>query len=345
MRKYAMAACLFMAALNVCAQTKEKDSLRVIDLQEVEIISTRATGTTPVAFTNINKEQLKKQNFGQDLPYLLSMTPSAITTSDAGAGIGYTTLRVRGTDGTRINVTANGIPINDAESHNVFWVNLPDFASSVKDMQIQRGAGTSTNGAGAFGASINMQTGDFSLKPYAELNGSYGSFNTHKETVKAGTGLINGHWSFDARLSNISSDGYIDRASVGLNSYYLQGGYYNDNTSVKLITFGGKERTYHAWNYASKEEMEKYQVLPKHLEGIVQQLRATKDVEAAIFLYENEDGSFKASMRSSGKVDVAVIMMSYGGGGHIRAAGATIEGNAKEILEGIVKDVEKQLLK
>ena len=125
-----MTACLFMAALNVCAQTKEKDSLRVIDLQEVEIISTRATGTTPVAFTNINKEQLKKQNFGQDLPYLLSMTPSAITTSDAGAGIGYTTLRVRGTDGTRINVTANGIPINDAESHNVFWVNLPDFASS-----------------------------------------------------------------------------------------------------------------------------------------------------------------------------------------------------------------------
>ena len=258
MKKYAMTACLFMAALNVCAQTKEKDSLRVIDLQEVEIISTRATGTTPVAFTNINKEQLKKQNFGQDLPYLLSMTPSAITTSDAGAGIGYTTLRVRGTDGTRINVTANGIPINDAESHNVFWVNLPDFASSVKDMQIQRGAGTSTNGAGAFGASINMQTGDFSLKPYAELNGSYGSFNTHKETVKAGTGLINGHWSFDARLSNISSDGYIDRASVGLNSYYLQGGYYSDNTSIKLITFGGKERTYHAWNYASKEEMEKY---------------------------------------------------------------------------------------
>ena len=258
MKKYAMAACLFMAALNVCAQTKEKDSLRVIDLQEVEIISTRATGTTPVAFTNMNKDQLKTQNFGQDLPYLLSMTPSAITTSDAGAGIGYTTLRVRGTDGTRINVTANGIPINDAESHNVFWVNLPDFASSVKDMQIQRGAGTSTNGAGAFGASINMQTGDFSLKPYAELNGSYGSFNTHKETVKVGTGLINDHWSFDARLSNISSDGYIDRASVGLNSYYLQGGYYNDNTSVKLITFGGKERTYHAWNYASKEEMKEY---------------------------------------------------------------------------------------
>ena len=253
-----MAVCLLTAALGVCAQAQEQDSLRVINLQEVEVISTRATNSTPVAFTNIGKEQLKKQNFGQDLPYLLSMTPSAITTSDAGAGVGYTTLRVRGTDGTRINVTANGIPINDAESHTVFWVNLPDFASSVKDMQVQRGAGTSTNGAGAFGASINMQTGDFSMKPYAEFNGSYGSFHTHKETVKVGTGLINNHWSFDARLSNISTDGYIDRASVGLNSYYLQGGYYNDNTSVKLITFAGKERTYHAWNYASKEEMERY---------------------------------------------------------------------------------------
>lgn len=210
-----MATCLLMAALGVCAQTQEQDSLRVINLQEVEVISTRATNSTPVAFTNIGKEQLKKQNFGQDLPYLLSMTPSAITTSDAGAGVGYTTLRVRGTDGTRINVTANGIPINDAESHTVFWVNLPDFASSVKDMQVQRGAGTSTNGAGAFGASINMQTGDFSMKPYAEFNGSYGSFHTHKETVKVGTGLINNHWSFDARLSNISTDGYIDRGVCG----------------------------------------------------------------------------------------------------------------------------------
>lgn len=258
MKRHAMAACLLTAVLGVCAQTPQKDSLRVINLDEVEVISTRATSTTPMAFTNVSKEQLKKQNFGQDLPYLINMTPSAITTSDAGAGIGYTTLRVRGTDGTRINVTANGIPINDAESHNVFWVNLPDFASSVKDMQIQRGAGTSTNGAGAFGASINMQTGDFSLKPYAEFNGSYGSFNTHKETVKVGTGLIDGHWSFDARLSNISTDGYLDRAEVGLSSYYLQGGYYNDNTSIKLITFAGKERTYHAWNYSTKAQMEAF---------------------------------------------------------------------------------------
>ena len=247
-------------AASVSAQMPsiDADTLRVIDLQEVEVVSTRATKTTPVAYTNIGKEELKERNVGQDLPYLLSMTPSALTTSDAGAGIGYTTIRVRGTDGTRINVTANGIPVNDAESHNVFWVNLPDFASSVKDMQVQRGAGTSTNGAGAFGASINMQTGELAMEPYAEFNGSYGSFNTHKETFKVGTGLIKDHWAFDLRLSDIGTDGYIDRASVGLNSYYLQGAYYADNTSIKFIAFAGREKTYHAWNYASKEEMELY---------------------------------------------------------------------------------------
>ena len=252
--------CLMMMAASVQAQlpSVDADTLRVIDLQEVEVVSTRATKTTPVAYTNIGKEELKERNVGQDLPYLLSMTPSALTTSDAGAGIGYTTIRVRGTDGTRINVTANGIPVNDAESHNVFWVNLPDFASSVKDMQVQRGAGTSTNGAGAFGASINMQTGELAMEPYAEFNGSYGSFNTHKETFKVGTGLIKDHWAFDLRLSDIGTDGYIDRASVGLNSYYLQGAYYADNTSIKFIAFAGREKTYHAWNYASKEEMELY---------------------------------------------------------------------------------------
>ena len=250
--------CLMMMAASVQAQlpSVDADTLRVIDLQEVEVVSTRATKTTPVAYTNIGKEELKERNVGQDLPYLLSMTPSALTTSDAGAGIGYTSIRVRGTDGTRINVTANGIPVNDAESHNVFWVNLPDFASSVKDMQVQRGAGTSTNGAGAFGASINMQTGELAMEPYAEFNGSYGSFNTHKETFKVGTGLIKDHWAFDLRLSDIGTDGYIDRASVGLNSYYLQGAYYADNTSIKFIAFAGREKTYHAWNYASKEEME-----------------------------------------------------------------------------------------
>ena len=261
MKRVAMMMHLCIGAASVVygqQQSAVSDSLWNVNLQEVEVISTRATRTTPVAFTNIGKEELQKQNLGQDLPYLLSMIPSAISTSDAGAGIGYASIRVRGTDGTRINVTANGIPINDAESHTVFWVNLPDFASSVKDMQVQRGAGTSTNGAGAFGASINMQTGELVAEPSMSFNGSYGSFNTHKETLKLGTGLINDHWSFDARLSNIATDGYINRASVGLNSYYLQGAYYGDHTSIKLITFAGKERTYHAWNYASKEEMDQY---------------------------------------------------------------------------------------
>lgn len=258
MKKTAILACLLVAMQNLYAQTSQPDSMQVHNLQEVVVQSIRATHTTPVAFTTISAEDIKKTNYGKDLPYLLTMVPSVLSTSDAGAGIGYTTMRIRGTDGTRINVTVNGIPINDAESHNVFWVNMPDLASSVKDMQIQRGAGTSTNGAGSFGASVNMQTGNPGLKPYAELNGTYGSYNTHKESIKIGTGLIKDHWIFDARLSNISTDGYIDRASVDLKSYYFQGGYYGKRTSVKLITFGGKEKTYHAWNYASKEEMEQY---------------------------------------------------------------------------------------
>ncbi len=258
MKKRTLLGCFILATLSVYAQTENKDSLRVYGLQEVEILSTRATETTPIAYTNVDSKELKTYNSGVDFPYLISMTPSAITTSDAGAGIGYTTLRVRGTDGTRINVTANGIPINDAESHTVFWVNLPDIASSVKDVQIQRGVGTSTNGAGSFGASINLQTTNLSQQPYAEFNGSLGSFGTHKETIKVGTGLIKEQWSLDARLSNIESDGYIDRASAELKSYYLQGAWYGKKSSVRLITFAGDEKTYHAWNYASKEEMKEY---------------------------------------------------------------------------------------
>ncbi|MBQ8270749.1 MAG: TonB-dependent receptor [Bacteroidaceae bacterium] len=259
MKKRTLLCCILFAAGTLYAQEKaEKDSIKAVHLQDVEVSSLRATETTPVAFTNISKEEIKKENTGVDFPYLVNKTPGALTTSDAGAGIGYTTLRVRGTDGTRINVTANGIPINDAESHTVFWVNLPDLASSVKDIQIQRGAGTSTNGAGAFGASINMQVSEFNSKPYAELSASGGSFNTHKATLKVGTGLIDECLAIDARLSSIGSDGYIDRAETGLKSYYLQGSYFARNTTVRLITFAGEEETYHAWNYASKEEMEKY---------------------------------------------------------------------------------------
>ena len=190
MRRKTLRCCLVMAALPSLLQAQEavSDSLHT-HLQEVEITATRATELTPIAHTNIGKEQLSKMNTGVDFPYLVAATPSVVTTSDAGTGIGYTSLRIRGTDGTRINVTANGIPVNDAESHNVFWVNMPDIASSVKDIQIQRGAGTSTNGAGSFGASINLRTDKFNTQPYASLSGSYGSFNTYKATLGAGTGI------------------------------------------------------------------------------------------------------------------------------------------------------------
>lgn len=227
-------------------------------LERVDILANRATRKSGTAFTNIGKEELQKENMGKDIPYLLSLTPSAITTSDAGTGIGYTTLRVRGTDATRINVTVNGIPLNDSESHCLYWVNVPDLASSLKDVQVQRGAGTSTNGAGAFGASVNMMTDNASFTPSASFQGTYGSFNTHKETFRAATGLIRDHWAFDARLSNIGSDGYIDRATARMQSFFTQGAFYSGATSVKLLVFGGKEKTYHAWNYASKEEMKQY---------------------------------------------------------------------------------------
>lgn len=254
MKKMILAGCL-MAGAAVCTHADETDSLKVVNLQEVQVVSTRATQKTPVAFTNVSKETLRKQNFGLDIPFLLTATPSVLTTSDAGTGVGYTSIRVRGTDATRINVTANGIPMNDAESHSIFWVNTPDLASSLQDMQIQRGAGTSTNGAGAFGASINMRTEGIPSKAYGEASGSYGSFNTHKETVKVGSGLLGEHWAFDARLSNIESDGYRDRASSDLKSYFVQGGYYGEQTTVKFITFGGKEKTYHAWDGISRDDL------------------------------------------------------------------------------------------
>lgn len=257
MKKNLLAVALLMATgTNIFAQSDVKDSLRIINLEEVQVVSTRATSKTPVAYSNISKEEIKKQNFGLDLPFLLTSTPSVLTTSDAGSGVGYTSIRVRGTDATRINITANGIPMNDAESHSIFWVNTPDLASSLEDMQIQRGAGTSTNGAGAFGASINLRTAGIPSKAYAEVSGSYGSFNTHKETARIGSGLINKHWAFDARLSNIKSDGYRDRATSNLKSYFVQGGYYGENTTLKFITFGGKEKTYHAWDGISREELE-----------------------------------------------------------------------------------------
>lgn len=214
---------------------------------EVVVFATRANDKTPTTYTNVNQQAIQKQNFGQDMPFLLNWTPSLVTTSDAGAGIGYTGLRIRGSDATRINVTINGIPYNDSESQGTFWVNIPDIASSTQSVQIQRGVGTSTNGAGSFGGSVNVQTLSRQANPYAELMMGAGSFNSQRYTVKAGTGMIN-NWSFDGRVSKITSDGYIDRASSDLTSYYLSGGYYGAKTIIKAIAFGGHEKTYQSWN-------------------------------------------------------------------------------------------------
>lgn len=240
------------------AQVTESDSLRTITLQDVQVVSLRATSKTPMAFTNISREDINKQNHGQDVPFLVSFTPSVTTTTDAGAGIGYTGLRIRGVDPSRINITANGVPLNDSESSLVYFSNMGDFASSLQSMQIQRGVGTSTNGAGAFGATVNMLTENINAKPYVNFSTSVGSYGSHKETLRFSTGLINHHFGLQGRLSNIGSDGYIDRATSRLNSYFLQAGYFNDNTSVKFITFNGTEKTYMAWNYTSKYEQSLY---------------------------------------------------------------------------------------
>ena len=225
-------------------------------LEEIIVLSTRANENTPTTFSNVDKQEINKKNLGQDMPFLLNMEPSVVTTSDAGAGIGYTGLWIRGSNIQRINVTVNGIPLNDPESHGVFWVNMPDFASSVENVQIQRGVGTSTNGGGAFGANINLQTGLLEKKAYGEINSSYGSFNTLKNNVKFGTGLINNKWAFDGRVSKITSDGYLDNSSSDLKSLFLQGGYYGNNTTLKLIYFTGQEVTQQAWNGVDKETME-----------------------------------------------------------------------------------------
>ena len=255
---------LMMVALS-CAATaswaadnEPVDSIRTYELQGVQVTSTRAGKKTPMAFSTLTQKQIKQVNFGQDIPYILSLTPSVTTTSDAGNGIGYTSIRVRGIDPSRINITANGVPVNDAESSQVYFVNMGDLASSVQSMQLQRGAGTSTNGAGAFGATLNMQTENIGTQPYIGLDASAGSYYSHKETLRFGTGLLHDHWGLQGRLSNIGSKGYLDRASTKLNSYFLQGGYFSDNTMVKLLTFNGTEQTYHAWNYASKYEQSLY---------------------------------------------------------------------------------------
>ncbi|MBA4851966.1 TonB-dependent receptor [Emticicia sp. BO119] len=226
----------------------QDDSTRIKELNEVVVKSTRANEKTGMAFTNVYQRDIKKQNLGQDMPFLLNQLPSVVVSSDAGAGVGYTGIRIRGSDPTRINITLNGVPYNDSESQGTYWVNMPDFASSVQSIQVQRGVGTSTNGAGAFGASLNINTLGYDREAFGETNLSYGSFNTMKANVLASTGLLNNHFVVDARLSKLQSDGYVDRASSDLKSFYVSAGYYNKSNFVRFNVFSGKEITYQSWN-------------------------------------------------------------------------------------------------
>lgn len=254
-KKIQILSILTFLACNIIAQASDSITFKK-NLDEVSVNALRANDKTPMAFTNISKSEIKKSNLGQDLTYLISLTPSVVTTSDAGAGIGYTGLRIRGTDPSRINVTINGIPVNDSESQGVWWVNMPDFASSLDNIQIQRGVGTSTNGAAAFGASINLKTLALNKKAYTITNNSIGSFNTLKNNIEFGSGMLNNKFTFDGRLSRISSDGYIDRATSDLKSLYLQGAYFGKKSVLKAIVFSGQERTYQAWNGVPKRYLD-----------------------------------------------------------------------------------------
>jgi len=239
---------IVLGTLSLFVQAQQQSKLKdTLYLQPIEVNSIRASDRDPFSKVNLNKKVIENNNLGQDLPFLLNQTPSVVVNSDAGNGIGYTGIRIRGTDGTRINVTLNGIPYNDAESQGTFFVNLPDFSSSVNSIQIQRGVGTSSNGTGAFGASVNLSTNEVNDSSYAELNNSIGSYNTLKNTIKFGTGILKKHFTVDGRLSRISSDGYVDRASSNLRSFYFSTAFIDKNSSLRLNIFSGKEKTYQTW--------------------------------------------------------------------------------------------------
>lgn len=242
--------------------------------EEVIISSVRASEKSGVAYATLSSEDLRRQNLGQDIPFLLNTTPSVVVTSDAGTGVGYTNFRIRGSDITQVNVTVNGIPINDAESHGVWWVNMPDMASSTESLQIQRGVGTSSNGAAAFGATMNLQTIKLNSEPYGEIANAFGSFNTRKHTLSLGSGLIKDKFTFDGRLSQIASDGYIDRASSDLRSFFVSGAYYGHKNLIRVNVFSGKEKTYQAWN------------------GVPEALLATNRTYNA-YTYENQTDNYK----------------------------------------------------
>ncbi|WP_310378554.1 TonB-dependent receptor domain-containing protein [Flavobacterium sp.] len=254
---------IFFLLFSFHSFSQVKDTTKVYQLDEVLVSAVRVTTKTPVSFSNLDKKEIKFRNLGQDIPILMNYLPSVVTTSDAGNGVGYTGIRVRGSDATRVNITINGIPYNDSESHGTYWVNMPDFASSVESLQLQRGVGTSTNGAGAFGASLNMLTDSYSNNSNGEISNSFGSFNTRKHTVKFSTGLLNYSteknstqgFELAGRLSTIDSQGYIDRAASDLKSYFLQGTYVGKTTLIKALVFGGKEKTYQSWNGTDSETL------------------------------------------------------------------------------------------
>lgn len=244
--KTAILVAFYTFSLNSNAQEIVQDTTKVTELKEVTLSAVRAKDKDPITFTNVKAKEIEPRNLGQDIPVLLNYLPSVVTTTDAGNGVGYTYMRVRGSDGSRINVTLNGIPFNDSESQGTFFVNLPDFASSLESIQLQRGVGTSTNGAGAFGASLNMQTKSYQEEAHAEVSNSFGSFNTRKHTLSFGTGLHN-NFEINGRVSQIHSDGFIDRASSDMFGYLFNVNYVKETTLIKFLAFGGKEKTYQAW--------------------------------------------------------------------------------------------------
>ena len=264
-----------LSATILQAQEKLQDTTKIQALEQVYLNGVRVAADSPITHSNLTKQDLAKRNLGQDIPVLLNYLPGVVTTSDAGAGVGYTGIRVRGSDATRVNVTINGIPYNDSESQGTFWVNLPDFASSIESLQLQRGVGSSTNGSGSFGASLNIDTDRSSKEAYAQIANSYGSFDTRKHSVKFSTGLLNDRVEISGRVSNITSDGYIDRASSDLKSYFLQGSYKTDNTFIKALVFGGREVTYQSWF------------------GIDEQTLSTNPTFNPAGMYSDEDGTVR----------------------------------------------------
>ncbi len=287
MKKLSFVLILLALSQGIHSQIIEKviDSARIEKLDEVLVKAIRVEASSPITHSNVSKAELATRNLGQDLPILLNYLPSVVTTSDAGAGIGYTGIRVRGVSAQSTNITINGIPYNDAESLGTFWVDLPDFASSVESLQLQRGVGTSTNGSGAFGASINILTDAISKDSQAEISNTFGSYNTLKHNLKFSTGLLGSNIEISGRLSQIKSDGYIDRAASDLKSYFLQGAYTDDNTLIKMLVFGGHEITYQAWNGIDAETLKNNRTF--NPSGIY------TDDDGTINFHENEVDNYK----------------------------------------------------